>query len=244
MVLSCAPAVEEIARSPWKLGEDHPAARSAKVVEVFRYLEQHPARLSGTEMGYEPSDIMARRKGRSFLDTPALSLTPEDMPTSAPGDYAKLACAALQLACGGLDECHNIVTPLSWDAPTLFGGAPVESEARSEATLLHHLVHLREGQHVGEFGTGWNNSGFWAGALGEHPVLSQAHVAALLLARDSDRLERCMAADHPDGKLVPRRFLGLCLAAQRDGDAELVGFCEGVENAMLRLAFEEAFARV
>jgi len=243
MSLSCAP--EEVARDPWKLVASHPAAASAKLVEVFRYLEQHPARLSGTEMGYEPSEIMARRKGRPFLDTPASSLTPDDIPSGGSSlDHAKVACSALQLACGGLDECHNAITPLSWDAPTHFGGAPVDSAARPEATLLHHLVHMREGQHVGEFGTGWNNAGFWSGALGPHPVLRQAHAAAAELARGNERLEHCMASDHPGGELNPRKFLGLCLVAERDGDGELVGFCEGVENAMLRLAFEAAYAKL
>ncbi len=140
-------------------------------------------------------------------------------------------CALLQLACGGLDECHDRITPFSWDSYTLFGGPPVlpsllhllrscahseqsacfcacnansvgfqcvggrregcvslksclietclqsgqveGSIARDDATYIHHLVHMREGQHPGEFGTGWNNAGFWAGSVGSHPTFEQ-----------------------------------------------------------------------
>ncbi len=105
------------------------------------------------------------------------------VPTAADGvqlaweaqQFAAVACGVLQLACGGLDECHALVTPLSWDSPTLFGGEPVpESPARADATLLHHLVHLREGPLPGEFGTGWNNSAYWASVLGaRHPIFDQ-----------------------------------------------------------------------
>jgi hypothetical protein len=91
-----------------------------------------------------------------------------------------VACGLLQLACGGLDECHALITPLSWDSPTLFGGEPVPgSPARADATLLHHLVHLREGPLPGEFGTGWNNSAYWASVLGaHHPIFDQVGAPA------------------------------------------------------------------
>jgi hypothetical protein len=82
-------------------------------------------------------------------------------------DHAKVAVALLMLAGGGADECHALVTPLSWPDGTTFGGPPVYgSEAASEATHAHALVHRREAVHVGEFGTGWHNSAFWYGQAG------------------------------------------------------------------------------
>jgi len=35
------------------------------------------------------------------------------------------------------------------------GGTPIfDSDAREDATLIHVLVHLREGRYPGEYGTG------------------------------------------------------------------------------------------
>jgi hypothetical protein len=142
---------------------------------------------------------MSRRKNRVFASTPGFGLVSvlmlaiiptfdhqDNHPAQTPRDlrdsdikngaehYAAVACGLLQLACGGLDECHAHVTPLSWDSPTLFGGEPVpDSPARVDATYAHHLVHLREGPLPGEFGTGWNNSAYWASVLGSHPIFSQ-----------------------------------------------------------------------
>mmetsp|Transcript_56019 Transcript_56019/g.137377 ORF Transcript_56019/g.137377 Transcript_56019/m.137377 type:complete len:291 (+) Transcript_56019:42-914(+) len=236
----------EIARSPWKLPAEHGAASSEKMRTVFRWLEEHPIDVRGITMDYETPDVMLRRTQRAFVNTPAFELTPEDIPSKGgPEHYPRIVCALLQLACGGLDECHNAVTPLSWDSHTLFGGAPIEnSPARHDATLLHHFVHLREGQHPGEFGNGWQNSGFWAGTLGHHPVFDEVHAAAMEIAKGNPRLEQIMEGDHPGGRFNPKKFLGLCSAVVAKGDGELLGFCSQVENVMFRLAFEQMYAKL
>ncbi len=82
-------------------------------------------------------------------------------------DYARVAAGLLLLGGGGADECHALVTPLSWPKPTSFGGPPViDSEAVAEATYAHALVHRREAWHLGETFecesvSGWHTSKFW-----------------------------------------------------------------------------------
>eukprot|EP00292_Cryptomonas_paramecium_P022322 CAMPEP_0113673846 /NCGR_PEP_ID=MMETSP0038_2-20120614/7078_1 /TAXON_ID=2898 /ORGANISM="Cryptomonas paramecium" /LENGTH=158 /DNA_ID=CAMNT_0000590337 /DNA_START=146 /DNA_END=619 /DNA_ORIENTATION=+ /assembly_acc=CAM_ASM_000170 len=155
---------DDFLHNPWKVVPD---GASEKVKAIFQFLNQNPVDIVGTQMEYEPKDVMRRQTKRPFASSPAFDLTPSDLldppAEGGPSHFAVVACGLLQLACGGLDECHNAVTPLSWDAPTSFAGPPIaDSPARAEATYAHHLVHMREGGNVGEFGTGWNNSGYWA----------------------------------------------------------------------------------
>eukprot|EP01062_Namystynia_karyoxenos_P074507 TRINITY_DN71427_c0_g1_i1.p2 TRINITY_DN71427_c0_g1~~TRINITY_DN71427_c0_g1_i1.p2 ORF type:complete len:241 (+),score=63.53 TRINITY_DN71427_c0_g1_i1:79-801(+) len=78
--------------------------------------------------------------------------------------FAQVARGLLLLAAGGVDECHNAVTPFSWDSSTEFAGPAVRgSPAAAVATYAHALVHRREGCNQGEFGTGYNNSNYWFG---------------------------------------------------------------------------------
>ena len=151
-------------------------------------------------MDYEPQFVMAKRTSRKFASSPAFELRPEHLPGGksdaerlkllettglSTGDDAAAICALLQLACGGLDEAHNRITPLSWPDGTLFGGPPIyDSVARDDAILIHCLIHIREGKYPGEFGTGWNNANFWAGQVGrEHPIFEQIQHASAVVVR-------------------------------------------------------------
>ena len=61
-------------------------------------------------------------------------------------DYARVAVALLLLGGGATDECHDLITPLSWNDDTHFGyGPPKSSVAAAEASYAHSLVHRREG---------------------------------------------------------------------------------------------------
>lgn len=63
--------------------------------------------------------------------------------------FAQVAIALLYLACGGLDEAHNLVTPLSWPLKTDFGGKPVKgSPANAEASYAHALIHRQVDYHT------------------------------------------------------------------------------------------------
>jgi hypothetical protein len=103
---------------------------------------------------------------------------------------------------------------------------------------------VREGQNPGEFGSGWNNSGYWAGMVGEHEVFRDVHAVATLLSKGSERMERMMQADHPNGQWNPKRFLGLCMMAVAESDDELLAFCGQVNNAMLRLTFDHVYGKL
>eukprot|EP01013_Petalomonas_cantuscygni_P021571 TRINITY_DN40961_c0_g1_i1.p1 TRINITY_DN40961_c0_g1~~TRINITY_DN40961_c0_g1_i1.p1 ORF type:complete len:243 (-),score=20.81 TRINITY_DN40961_c0_g1_i1:98-826(-) len=145
------------------------------------------------------------------------------------------------------DDAHRLVTPLSYEAYTEFGGAPVTPVLdifRSDACLLHAWVHRMEGPHVGEFGTGWNNAAFWfsrtrlSAPLADHPGHPQSAWEAAEWARDA----RCKvsgnsqgATDHPLlgmwGKSHnPSAVLKACEAAVKDRDAER---CKRLANGLV-----------
>lgn len=108
-------------------------------------------------------------------------------------DSAEVAAAVLCLMLGGLDEAHNLITPHSWSTPTTFGGLPKLQSTRSrEAKYCHVIVHRMEGENLGEFGTGFNNSNYWLGqafysskGMSEHPIFPELRKAA------EDWLEDC-----------------------------------------------------
>merc|ERR1712014_351095 len=88
----------------------------------------------------------------------------------------------LCLMLGAVDEAHNLVTPHSWASPTTFGGQPkLSSTSRQDANYCHVIVHRLEGENPGEFGTGFNNSGYWMGkafAGDDHPIFPKLLEAA------------------------------------------------------------------
>lgn len=154
--------VSNAVKTPWRLDTDHPAAQHHQIRDIFQFLEEHPLAVGGERMEYEPLQILSKRTSRKFADSPAFNLLPEHLPGGksdaerlrmlestgiTAGDEAAAMCGLLQLACGGLDEAHDRITPMSWPDGTLFGGPPIAgSSARHDATLLHCLVHIREGK--------------------------------------------------------------------------------------------------
>lgn len=81
--------------------------------------------------------------------------------------FGRIALALLLLGHGYTDECHNIVTPLSWPediafahGPSLFASA--SPSVRAHASYTHSLVHQKEALNVGELGLmGLENAEFW-----------------------------------------------------------------------------------
>lgn len=82
--------------------------------------------------------------------------------------FFKTAVGLLYLSRQGFaDECHSLVTPLSWHDATLVGLGPPNpgTEAEVVATFAHTLVHRWEGSHVGELNMmGYSNANFWGKA--------------------------------------------------------------------------------
>jgi hypothetical protein len=87
--------------------------------------------------------------------------------------FGRISLALLLLGHGFTDECHNLVTPLSWHQDTDFAHGPsVYASAspcvRAYASYTHSLVHRKESFHVGEFGmVGMDNAHFWSGMVGD-----------------------------------------------------------------------------
>ena len=128
-------------------------------------------------------------------------------------DHAKVAIALLLLGGGGVDECHALVTPLSWPEATHFGGSAVyDSPAAQEATYAHSLVHRREAYHVGELGTGWRNSAFWMGSTRVHKDLASLMLQRARTAATDAESSACCDEALNDG-WRPSELNKLCAAA-------------------------------
>jgi hypothetical protein len=131
-------------------------------------------------MMYEPLEALKNRLSTSTSSSSPIdgvlsdiagtvaSLTPPE-PTSDQQQNAALSVALLLLGHGYADECHDLVTPLSWGDDTHFGGPSLRSSASapviSSASYVHSLVHRREAHNVGEYGmVGFSNANYWSSA--------------------------------------------------------------------------------
>jgi hypothetical protein len=87
------------------------------------------------------------------------------------GPLGQIALAIMLLGYGYTDECHNLITPLSWPDDIHFAAGPsvyhqTSTDARALATYTHCLVHRREAFNIGEFGmVGFANANFWSNAV-------------------------------------------------------------------------------
>ncbi|GLC49681.1 hypothetical protein PLESTB_000275100 [Pleodorina starrii] len=230
-----------------------------RVQAVLDHLEANPMRLQSIPMIYEADCSSAH------LPAAVQGLTPEDVmppPSQRRGadpqaaeHFARVVAGLLYVACGGLDQAHNLVTPLCWGAPTPYGGKPIPgSPAAQDASYVHALVHRAEGLHDGEFGTGFSNANYWYAATGPHPVHPRVldsmrrHAAA---AGDA-RLQQ-LAANHGDA-FSPAKWVAVCAEAARGGgaggaggggrDAALAGWCERVAADEFRALLEHCYSRL
>ena len=133
---------------------------------------------SAPPMMYEPLDALKNRRSASTSSSSSLSspidgvlldvagnvasLTPNGA-TSDEQQDAALSVALVLLGHGLTDECHDLVTPLSWGDDTPFGGPSLRSSASASviasASYVHSLVHRREAHNVGEYGmVGYSNA--------------------------------------------------------------------------------------
>lgn len=85
---------------------------------VLDYLQQHPTTITSQAMQYDADPT---------TELPACihGLKPADVvPNSAyaSSHMAQVITALLYVACGGLDQAHNLVTPLCWGSWTPYAG--------------------------------------------------------------------------------------------------------------------------
>ncbi|KAI2514035.1 hypothetical protein MHU86_419 [Fragilaria crotonensis] len=135
----------------------------------------HLGALSSPPLHYESLESL-----KALRESPGLALL-HDLPsaidslfTSSDADkrhFGIVATALILIGNGFTDECHNIITPLSWPDDIHFAHGPsvyadVSAEARAYASYVHCLVHRREAFNVGEFGMmGFANANYWSRAV-------------------------------------------------------------------------------
>jgi PAS domain S-box-containing protein len=127
-----------------------------------------------------------------FLIASQASRLVEESPTKKE-QWATIAAAILLLGHGYADHAHDLIGPLSFhnDLPYFHGPTViVDPDILAAASLVHSLVHRREGPHPSEFGTtGYINSDFWASA-----ALRSGGEETLPLSMIRSRLENLASA--------------------------------------------------
>lgn len=170
-----------------------------------------------------------------------------------------VAVALLLLGHGLTDECHDLVTPLSWPDDVHFAHGPstydrVDPDARWYSTYAHCLVHRREAFHAGEFGmVGFSNADFWSNAAhartAEGPDASDARreitarvraLAAASPSAEATEWARSVLGDEDDEPYLldsrdAHRLCARVLRAGNDGDRSLRDFAERVAETELRV---------
>lgn len=127
-------------------------------------------------------DMKQIRSGSSsnlelFHDVPAAleSLFPLRDTDKEVRHFGSVSIALILLGHGLTDECHDLVTPLSWPDDIHFAHGPsvydqASPSARAYASYVHALVHRKEAFHRGEFGMiGFQNANYWSSASNSSP---------------------------------------------------------------------------
>eukprot|EP00475_Leptophrys_vorax_P043743 TRINITY_DN8516_c0_g1_i1.p1 TRINITY_DN8516_c0_g1~~TRINITY_DN8516_c0_g1_i1.p1 ORF type:complete len:249 (-),score=36.56 TRINITY_DN8516_c0_g1_i1:97-843(-) len=202
-----------------------PSADNAKLKTVVEWVQTNPMGLAGIEMHYTAQATIPDSAADLADQLDSLDLVDPSSANRSSIHTARVAHGLLYVGVGALDLAHNAVTPLSWPYRTRFSGEPerdVEESVAADASYVHALIHRREGEHIGEFGSGWNNSLYWFGNVpSDHAVL-------VLMQKLYPRLY---------GK-GPDVFLGYCEKAIAKKDQELLLLCQEVCNAEWKLLLE------
>lgn len=224
---------------------------SERVKDVLEYVGDHPINVHSQKMFYEPTskldpsrlpdvvesfnkeDIFTERLVEGRINKPPRSKAEEHT--------ADVAAAMLYLACGGMDEAHNLVLPYSWPDHTHMSGSPVlNSPAIKESEYCHAMVHRKEGEIFGELQMlGFDNCKFWFSKTGYHPLYSTVKEETIRLAMDcSDPLVKTFASDLRDKQWNPDTFSDMCAEALTKRDSNLITFCNKVTQMEWRLLLD------
>lgn len=199
-----------------------------KVQAVLDHLQHHPMTVTSSAMQYDAEPTTP-------LPECIQGLSPSDVISSGGKTHmASVIAGLLYAACGGLDQAHNLVTPLCWGSWTPYGGKPVaNSPAAAEAAYVHAIVHRQEGQCIGEFGSGFSNANYWYKAAGDHPISQELFKAAQKLAAGKPLCEAHVSKH--GSSWSPTKFVSLCDQVASSKEPELRSFCEGVMATELQL---------
>lgn len=168
--------------------------------------------------------------------------------------FGIVATALILIGNGFTDECHNIITPLSWPDDVHFAHgasvfADVSSEARAYASYVHCLVHRREAFNMGEFGMmGFANANFWSRAVskspGVHLLPYQEMVSEIrALAATSVEAQDWVGLHVPDDSFLESRAIHeLCADVLREA-TPLREFAERVAETEVRVLLAHALEK-
>eukprot|EP00026_Physarum_polycephalum_P018279 Phypoly_transcript_19809.p1 GENE.Phypoly_transcript_19809~~Phypoly_transcript_19809.p1 ORF type:complete len:217 (+),score=21.88 Phypoly_transcript_19809:52-702(+) len=215
-------------------------AHKERVDEIVSHIQQHPIKLDGVQMYYKKiSDLPAGRISMEIAEKiETLDLDSKNK------DMEKVVLGLLYLGCGGVDEAHDIVTPYSWSSPTSFSGPPIlKSNAKHDASYVHALVHRCEGPFDGEFGNGFNNSTYWFGTVGQHPLFPKVYQNAVDFAKEEPTLVKHMK-EHKEGIWRPQQFLHFCENSLQTKDPVALEFCKLVVNSEWQLLFDYCYTKI
>ena len=165
--------------------------------------------------------------------------------------YIMTSIALLCLGNNRLDEAHDLITPLSWNEETHFGGQSLCSQAKEDvvclASYVHSLVHRKEGFAHGEFGMiGYQNANYWSSAAKsrDNGILlpyEKVRRQVLDIANEigGDALNWCQKNIN-DSHWEPRALHELCAYTSRDeqSDDKLRDFAAKAAETELRILLE------
>jgi hypothetical protein len=182
--------------------------------------------------------------------------------------FGLVALALVLIGNGYTDECHNLITPLSWPDDIHFAYGPsvysnVSAEARSYATYVHCLVHRKEAFNMGEFGMmGFANANYWSSAVKTSPGVDLLPHAELLervqtLASSQQYADSASVQDwcRDHGILLEssvekpyfetRAVHELCATVlrQKGSDEKLKAFAEQVAESEIRILLSHALEK-
>ena len=231
-----------------------------RVKDVMEFIQENPINVKSQRMFYVPTsqldparlpdvvenlqaeDVILERKEHDRINRPQLNKMEEHM--------ADVTVAMLYLACGGMDESHNIVLPYSWPDQEAMSGPPIlNSPAIKESEYCHALVHRKEGDILGELGTiGFNNCKFWFRKTGYHPLFKVVNKEALALgskypgsrsvASFLDQIKGNENVWHPDV------FSDLCANALTSReDEDMMKFCNELSGKEWQLLMDHCNAK-
>mmetsp|Transcript_388 Transcript_388/g.646 ORF Transcript_388/g.646 Transcript_388/m.646 type:complete len:495 (+) Transcript_388:90-1574(+) len=144
--------------------------------------------------------------------------------------HLMLALGLILLGNGFIDEAHDLITPLSWNEDTYFGGRTMVPEADESvvaiASYAHSLLHRREGYALGEFGMiGYQNAKYWSNA-----ALSRSRKLGQDFSHATSTINTFSPNDlfvYPSGTRVVEEMINL---SHQHGPEAQLWFRENVDN--------------
>lgn len=102
-----------------------------RMTEILEYLEESPMSITGHKMYYKKTSQLSSKRDLSELydSLETLDFDPQSLSSI---HHAQVCRGLLYLSMNAIDECHNLVTPLSWPSSTSFGGNPIPGSSASQ----------------------------------------------------------------------------------------------------------------